>query len=202
MCNLRDGLEWMLKRRYGCKNVIEVHIPPANVTAYCLTDAETQRFFAVVVDTLKVRSVETLARNVAAYVNDSSATVECIVVFREKCTQQQSKQHRAQVFPHTDDNQAHVTCHVFSEESICSHPLQFNIVPQDYRVVTEGSDEHTHLHKITAGNLHKLPWMRESDKVAHFLGYRAGQIIAHTQTQGILPSTTVYRFMVQADTSA
>lgn len=202
MVNLRDGLEWLLKRRYGCKQVIEVNVPPANVTAYCLTDAETQRFFAIVVDTLKVRSVETLAKNVAAYVDDPSAKVECIIAYRVNCTQQQSKQHRAQVFPHTEENQAHVTCHVFSEESICSHPLQFNIVPQDYRVVAEGSDEHNKLLKLTKGDLQKLPWMRESDKAAHFLGYRTGQVIAHTKTQGILPPTVVYRVMVQADANA
>jgi DNA-directed RNA polymerase subunit H (RpoH/RPB5) len=202
MVALREGLEWLLKRRYGCQEIVEVQVPPANVTAYCLADAATQRFFAIVVDTVRIHSVKSLARNVAAYVDDSSAEVECIVVYREKNTQQQSKRHRAQVYLHTQENLAKVTCHIFSEESLCSHPLQFNIVPQDYRVVVEGTDEHNCLVKLTKGELQKLPWMRESDKAAHLLGYRAGQVVAHTKTEGNLPPTTVYRIMVQAETSA
>lgn len=199
---LREHLEWLLKRRYGCKEVIDVIVPPASVTAFCLTDRETERFFAVVVDTLKVRSVETLACNVARYVNDPSAHVECIIVYREKCTQQKSQRHRARTFSHADENMATVTCHVFSEESICSHPLRFSIVPQDYRVVVEGTEEHNDLLKKTKGDLTQLPWMRESDKAAHLLGYRAGQVIAHMETRGILPAYVDYRIMVAADENA
>lgn len=202
MDDIREKLKWLLERRFGCKDIIEVQIPPANVTAFSLTDAATQRFFATVVDTIKVRSVETLARNLAMYVNDPAATVEYLIVYREKCTQTASQQHRARIFHNTEENQARIICHVFSQESICSHPLQFSIVPQDYRVVAEGTAKHAELLKLTNGNLTQLPWMRETDKVARLLGFQAGQVIAHTEALGILPPTIVYRIMVPADTNA
>lgn len=191
--DVQSALEWLLTKRYNAQRVEA--LPGLQNVELALVNADTYTEVAVVVDEIRVHTVEAIAEALAAAIIDAAGAavvseLACIIVWRTRCTLKRD------AFTNTIMTAKDVAVHteVFEHTAVVNHPLLFNIVPADYHRATEA--EMADVRRI-ANPVSRLPMMLESDPVARLLGFKRGDVVVFTRCLGTLPPTTAYRQVVK-----
>jgi DNA-directed RNA polymerase subunit H (RpoH/RPB5) len=188
--DIQSSLEWLLAKRFGATQIGT--LPRLQNVELALINDDTHTEAAIVIDEIRVHTIEALAEALAAAVLDASGgkkdicEVTCIVVWKSCCTVKRD------AFNGTTMTAKDIAVHteIFEHTAIVNHPLLYNIVPQDYHRATDA--ELAEARRI-ATPLSRLPIMLESDAVARLLGFKRGDVVVFTRCLGSLPPTKMFR---------